>query len=49
MSNKAIRGMKEKDYVNLGMLLKGEKAAVTKKYFVSLPTAEAHHQCHPTG
>ena len=31
------------------MLLKGEKAAVTKKYFVSLPTAEAHHQCHPTG
>jgi len=25
MSNKAIRGMKEKDYVNLGMLLKGEE------------------------
>jgi len=31
------------------MLLKGEKAAVIKKYFASLPTAEAHHQWHPTG
>jgi len=30
------------------MLLKVKKAAVTKKYFVSLLTAEAHHQCHPT-
>ena len=27
----------------------GEKVAVTKNFFVSLPTAEAHHQCHPTG
>jgi len=35
--------------VNLGMLLNGEKAAVIKKYFASLPTAEAHHQWHPTG
>ena len=21
---------------------------ITKKYFVSLPTEEAHHKCHPT-
>ena len=22
---------------------------MTKKYFVSLPTTDAHHQCHSTG
>lgn len=50
MSNKAIRKMKEERLCELRNALEnGEKAVVTKKFFVSLPTAEAHHQCHPTG
>jgi len=36
MSNKVIRGMKEKDYVNLGVLLKREEVL-----FVSLPSQAA--------
>ena len=42
--------MKEERLCELRNALEnGEKAVVTKKFFVSLPTAEAHHQCHPTG
>ena len=26
----------------------GKPPLITKKYFVSLPTEEAHHKCHPT-
>ena len=26
----------------------GKPPMITKKYFVSLPTEEAHHKCHPT-
>ena len=50
VSNKAMRKMKEERLCELRNALEnGEKAVVTKKFFVSLPTAEAHHQCHPTG
>ena len=50
LSNKALRKMKEEKLSELRQTLgKGEKPAITKKYFVSLPTEEAHHQCHPTG
>ena len=50
MFNKAVRKMKEENLCELRKALEnGEKVAVTKNFFVSLPTAEAHHQCHPTG
>ena len=50
MSNKVMRKIKEERLCELRNALEnGEKAVVTKKFFVSLPTVEAHHQCHPTG
>ena len=49
-SNKAMRKTKAARLSELrNALEQGEKTAVTKKYFVLLPTAEAHHLCHPTG
>ena len=50
MSNKAMRRTKASRLSELrNGLEQGEQTATTKKYFVVLPTAEAHHLCHPTG
>ena len=50
MSNKALRKTKEARLSELrNALEQGEKTTMTKKYFVILPTADAHHLCHPTG
>ena len=48
--NKSVRKMKEEKLCEpRNAVENGEKVAVTKNFFVSLPTAEAHHQCHLTG
>ena len=42
--------MRESKLEELRTSLKsGKEVKVEKKYFVSLPTEEAHHQTHPTG
>ena len=50
MSAWKARTMRESKLEELRTSLKsGKKVKVEKKYFVSLPTEEAHHQTHPTG
>ena len=45
-----VRTMRESKLEELQTSLKsGKEVKVEKKYFVSLPTEEAHHQTHPTG
>ena len=49
-SRRALRMLKEEKMMHLRMALsKKENVKSTKKYFVSLPTSEAHDKTHSTG
>lgn len=48
-SQKQARKVREKMLTSLQQALtQGQMPQVTHRYFVSLPTEEAHHKCHPT-
>ena len=49
VSQNQIRKIKEESLSELRKSFEsGKVPLITKKYFVSLPTEEAHHKCHPT-
>ena len=49
ISQNQIRKVREEGLSELRNSFESGKAPmITEKYFVSLPTEEAHHKCHPT-
>ena len=49
ISQNQIRKIREEGLSELQNSFESGKAPmITEKYFVSLPTEEAHHKCHPT-